>query len=182
MCNKFLLLYMITTGSFTCLFAQNIGIGTDAPAQKLDVSGTTRSQTIIITSGGAVQDNLSKADASGTVGFKKGHRGYGMNYIICIQGIFPSQRAVQDRAVTGEGSFIGELKILAGNIVPKGWALCNGQLLNLAQNQQLYSLIGNTYGGTFPTNFAVPDLRAAAPVGQGTNSAGYTWTRAQKTD
>jgi len=63
--------------------------------------------------------------------------------------------------------FIGEIKMFAGNYAPAGWLLCNGQLLNIAQYDALYSLLGTTYGGDGNTNFGVPDMRFRAPVHQG---------------
>ncbi|MEO8669972.1 MAG: tail fiber protein [Tahibacter sp.] len=65
--------------------------------------------------------------------------------------------------------FIAEIKIIAWNYPPKGWAFCNGQLLPINQNQALFSLLGTTYGGDGRTNFALPDFRGRAPVhvGQG---------------
>lgn len=63
--------------------------------------------------------------------------------------------------------FIGEIKPWAISFVPKGWAMCAGQLLDIAQNQQLYSLLGTTYGGNGTTNFALPDLRGRVAVHAG---------------
>lgn len=63
--------------------------------------------------------------------------------------------------------FIGEVRIFAGNFAPKGWALCNGQLLPIPQNTALFALIGAVYGGDGKTNFALPDLRGRAPMHQG---------------
>ncbi len=65
--------------------------------------------------------------------------------------------------------FLGEIKIMSFNFPPKGWALCNGQLLPINQNQALFSLLGTTYGGDGQTNFALPDLRGRVPfhVGSG---------------
>jgi microcystin-dependent protein len=57
------------------------------------------------------------------------------------------------------------------NFAPKGWAMCNGQLLPINQNQALFSLLGTTYGGNGQTNFALPDLRGRAPIHVG---AGHT--------
>jgi microcystin-dependent protein len=59
--------------------------------------------------------------------------------------------------------FLSELRIFSFNFPPKGWALCNGQLLPINQNQALFSLLGTTYGGNGQTNFALPDLRGRAP-------------------
>ena len=60
--------------------------------------------------------------------------------------------------------FMGEIRIMSFNFAPQGWALCNGQLLPINQNQALFSLLGTTYGGNGQTNFALPDLRARAPI------------------
>ncbi len=64
--------------------------------------------------------------------------------------------------------YLAEIKIVAFNFAPKGWALCNGQLLPINQNQALFSLLGTTYGGDGRVNFALPDLRGRAPVHFGT--------------
>lgn len=59
--------------------------------------------------------------------------------------------------------FVGEIKLVSWNYPPKGWAFCNGQLLSIAQNQALFTILGTTYGGNGTTNFAVPDLRGRVP-------------------
>jgi microcystin-dependent protein len=63
--------------------------------------------------------------------------------------------------------FLGEIKIVSFNFPPKGWALCNGQLLPINQNQALFSLLGTTYGGNGQTNFALPNLRGRTPISFG---------------
>ena len=65
--------------------------------------------------------------------------------------------------------FIAEIRIFAGNFAPRGWAFCNGQLLPVAQNTALFSLVGTTYGGDGRSTFALPDLQGRAPLhpGQG---------------
>jgi microcystin-dependent protein len=55
--------------------------------------------------------------------------------------------------------FMAEMRWISFNFAPKGWALCNGQLLPINQNQALFSLLGTTYGGDGRVNFALPDLR-----------------------
>jgi microcystin-dependent protein len=60
--------------------------------------------------------------------------------------------------------FISEIKILSFQFAPRGWALCNGQLLPINQNQALFSLLGTTYGGDGRVTFALPDLRGRAPL------------------
>lgn len=61
-------------------------------------------------------------------------------------------------------SFIGSIILFAGNFAPQGWLLCQGQLLPVNQNQALFSILGNRYGGNGTTTFALPDLRGRAPV------------------
>ncbi|WP_308466521.1 phage tail protein [Rathayibacter soli] len=63
--------------------------------------------------------------------------------------------------------FLAEIRMFAGNFAPVGWALCNGQLLPISQNTALFSLIGTSYGGDGKTNFALPNLQAAMPLGSG---------------
>jgi len=65
--------------------------------------------------------------------------------------------------------FVAEIRIFAGNFAPKGWALCDGQLMPLSQNTALFSLLGTTYGGDGKSNFALPDMQGNAPMqpGQG---------------
>lgn len=60
--------------------------------------------------------------------------------------------------------FLAEIRIMSFSFPPKGWALCNGQLLPINQNQALFSLLGTTFGGDGRVNFALPDLRARAPI------------------
>ena len=68
--------------------------------------------------------------------------------------------------------YIGQIKLFAFDFTPKGWALCNGAILPINQNQALYALIGKTYGGDGVTNFALPDLRGRTPVTTGTDAQG----------
>jgi microcystin-dependent protein len=72
--------------------------------------------------------------------------------------------------------FLGEIRMFGGNFAPKGWALCNGQLLAISQNTALFSLLGTIYGGNGTTTFALPDLRGRVPIhfGQGAGLSNYT--------
>src|SRR5271157_197363 len=63
--------------------------------------------------------------------------------------------------------FLGEVKIVGFNFAPKGWAFANGQLLPIAQNAALFSLLGTFYGGNGTTNFALPNLQGRLPVHMG---------------
>jgi len=69
--------------------------------------------------------------------------------------------------------FLGQIILFAGNFAPRGWSLCEGQLLSINANQALFSILGTTYGGDGRTTFALPDLRGRVPVSQG-NGAGLS--------
>ena len=73
--------------------------------------------------------------------------------------------------------FIGEIKIVGFNFAPRGWAFCDGQLLPIAQNSALFSLLGTTYGGDGRTTFGLPDLRgrSATHVGTGPGLSSRSW-------
>ncbi|CAH1218556.1 hypothetical protein PAECIP111893_04444 [Paenibacillus plantiphilus] len=60
--------------------------------------------------------------------------------------------------------YVGEIRMFTGNYAPVGWAMCNGQLLSISQNEVLYTLIGTTYGGDGRTTFALPDLQGRLPI------------------
>ncbi len=64
--------------------------------------------------------------------------------------------------------FLGEIRMFAGNFAPRDWALCDGQLLPIAQNTALFSLLGTQFGGDGRTTFGLPDLRGRSPVHVGT--------------
>lgn len=63
--------------------------------------------------------------------------------------------------------YVGEIRMFAGNFAPAGWALCQGQLLAISENDVLFNLIGTTYGGDGQNTFALPDLQSRVPVHQG---------------
>src|SRR5213596_2921752 len=63
--------------------------------------------------------------------------------------------------------FLSEIRIFSFNFAPRGWAMCNGQLLPINQNQALFALLGTTYGGNGQTNFALPDMRGRVPIHRG---------------
>lgn len=70
--------------------------------------------------------------------------------------------------------------MFGGNFAPQGWAFCNGQLLSIADNSALFTLIGTTYGGDGVNTFALPDLQGRAPVHQGTIPGGSNYVLGQK--
>jgi microcystin-dependent protein len=69
--------------------------------------------------------------------------------------------------------FVGEIRMFGGNFAPRGYAFCNGQLLSIAQNTALFSLLGTTYGGDGISNFALPNLQGRVPIHFG-NGAGLS--------
>jgi microcystin-dependent protein len=63
--------------------------------------------------------------------------------------------------------YIGEIRMVGFNFAPVGWALCDGQMLPISQNQALFALLGTTFGGNGTTTFGLPDLRSRVPIHQG---------------
>jgi len=63
--------------------------------------------------------------------------------------------------------YIGEIRMFAGTFAPQGWLFCDGQLLSIASNDSLFTLIGTTYGGDGQSTFALPDLRGRVPIHPG---------------
>lgn len=82
-----------------------------------------------------------------------------VNYIIALQGVFPSRSSADP--------FLGEIIMFGGNFAPRGWAFCDGQLLPISSNSALFSILGTTYGGDGRTTFALPDLRGRAAIHEG---------------
>lgn len=76
--------------------------------------------------------------------------------------------------------FVGEVRMFAGGFAPEGWAVCDGQTLPIMQNQALFSLLGNTYGGDGTSVFALPDLRGASPVHTGQRPGGQGYALGQR--
>ena len=77
--------------------------------------------------------------------------------------------------------FIGEIKMFGGNFPPNGWAICNGQLMPISENDALFVLIGTTYGGDGQETFGLPDLQSRVAVHQGTNpGTGTTYQMGEK--
>lgn len=76
--------------------------------------------------------------------------------------------------------FIGEIKIFGFNFAPRGYMTCQGQILSIAQNTALFSLLGTTYGGNGQTTFGLPDLQSRMPIGQGQGPGLPSYTMGQK--
>jgi microcystin-dependent protein len=69
--------------------------------------------------------------------------------------------------------YVGEIRMVAFNFAPMGWALCNGQIMTISQNTALFSLLGTYYGGNGTSNFALPNMQASLPMAAG-NGAGVS--------
>jgi microcystin-dependent protein len=77
--------------------------------------------------------------------------------------------------------FVGEIRMFGGTFAPAGWAMCDGQLMPISQNDTLFTLIGTTYGGDGQETFAVPDIQGRVPLHQGTNpGTGTTYQIGEK--
>lgn len=71
--------------------------------------------------------------------------------------------------------YIGEIRFFGFDFPPRGWATCSGQILSIAQNQALFSLLGTTYGGNGVQTFSLPNLRSRTPLGVGSNGGVGTY-------
>src|SRR5258706_8162170 len=76
--------------------------------------------------------------------------------------------------------FVAEIRMFAGNFAPKGWAMCNGQLLPISQNTALFSLVGTFYGGDGKSTFALPNLEGSVPLGEGQSNTGTQYFLGQE--
>lgn len=86
----------------------------------------------------------------------------------CVLALFVTPLIpVRDANAQGLPAFIGEIRWVAFNFAPPGWAPCAGQILQINQNVALFSLLGTTYGGDGRTTFGIPDLRGRVQIGQG---------------
>jgi microcystin-dependent protein len=75
-----------------------------------------------------------------------------------------ARRTHREESAMSSEPYIGEIDIFAFSFPPRGWALCNGQLLSISQNQALFAILGVTYGGNGTTNFALPNLQGRVPI------------------
>jgi len=117
-----------------------------------------------------------------------------VNYIIALQGVFPShnrrdlasknedgiEEDDQAHRHLGTDPFIGKIIMFGSNFAPRGWAFCDGSLLPIAQNSALFSIMGTTYGGDGCTTFGLPDLRGRAPMHPGNGPDLTSWRLGEK--
>lgn len=95
----------------------------------------------------------------------------------CLQALGLVAALASATPASAQDCLMGELRLFAGNFAPRNWALAAGQILPVAQNAALFSILGTTYGGNGVNNFALPDLRGrtAVGVGQGPGLSDWTW-------
>lgn len=87
-------------------------------------------------------------------------------WLLCLL-IAASPLSLQFASAQAYEPYLGEMQFVAFNFPPQGWAFCDGQLLQISQNQALFQLLGTTYGGDGITTFALPNLQSRVPVGMG---------------
>lgn len=126
---------------------------------KLDTTGVAEGDILYFQAGQWVNKNLAYTNnTGGGQSFSIMQPYLAVNYIIALQGTFPS-RSFEP--------FLAQISLFGSNFAPRGWALCDGQLLPISSNSALFSLLGTTYGGDGRTNFALPDLRGRVPIHAG---------------
>jgi microcystin-dependent protein len=77
--------------------------------------------------------------------------------------------------------YIGEIRMFGGNFAPRGWALCNGQLLAISANAALFSILGTTYGGNGVSNFGLPNMQSRVPIHAGTGGGLSSYVLGEQT-
>ncbi|UPK31765.1 tail fiber protein [Bradyrhizobium sp. 186] len=123
---------------------------------------------------------LTASNLPSPIGFSSDFTNYQpsvtLHYLIALNGIFPSQSG----STSSDTPYLGEVIAYAGDgsdltdMLNRGWAECNGQLLSIGQNQALFSVLGTTYGGNGQINFALPNLDGRSVVSMGSNFEGNT--------
>jgi len=139
-----------------------LGLPNVALGQQYGAASTTLNLTQVPQHAAPLADGGSTGVTGGSQPVNIQNPSLGLNYIIAVQGIFPSQNGGG-----GNVPLLGEIRLFAGDFAPGGWALCDGQLLSIAQNTALFSILGTTYGGNGTTNFALPNLQGRNPIGTG---------------
>ncbi|HET6307496.1 MAG TPA: tail fiber protein, partial [Rhodopila sp.] len=144
-----------------------VGAGPD------DVLGTQFGQdATTITEGELPDGTVTGAQASGQP-VSNDQPSLVVNYLIATGGLYPTAGGDGFDASTPT---LGQIVAFAGNYAPAGWALCDGQLLSIEQNEALFALIGTQYGGNGTTTFALPNLEGRTLIGAGTSAAGTAYT------
>jgi microcystin-dependent protein len=151
-----------------------IGMGTGPGLSPQTIVLPTGTSTVTLSTSQipAHDHTLTGGGVTGTTGgglaFSNMQPSLPVETLIAISGVFPSQGGNN-----GSATFLGQMANFEGDFVPSGWAAAAGQLLPIASNQALFSVLGTTFGGDGKTNFALPDLRGRVAVGvDGTHPLG----------
>jgi microcystin-dependent protein len=147
-----------------------VGTGTGPGLFSQSLGQSTGSATVTLTTGQlpAHDHTLSGGKVTGMTGgsqpFNNVQPSLAMTRVIATTGVFPSQGGG-----SGSAAFLGQVATFAGNFAPGGWAIADGSLLPINQNQALFSILGTQYGGDGITTFALPDLRGRTLIGDDAN-------------
>ena len=128
-------------------------IDVDNPAQTIGLNAATNVGDLLTWDG---NNWIARQPATPSATVDNMQPFLGINFQIALFGIFPSR--------SGAEPFIGEIMMVGWNFAARGFALCDGQLLSISQNEALFSLLGTTYGGDGRTTFGLPDLRGRVPL------------------
>jgi microcystin-dependent protein len=134
-------------------------IGPQGPAGTGIPAGVANNNLIVYNGSNWVAKNLVLGTIGNGQAVNNMQPSLTLNYCIALVGYFPSRN--------GYEQFIGEITLYPYNFAPRDWAFCNGQILSIAQNTALFSLLGTTYGGNGTVTFALPDLRGRAAISAG---------------
>ena len=148
-----------------------LGVGTGVGLSTQTLGAATGSASVILSTT-QIPPHDHTLPGGGVTGSTGGGQPFGnvqpslpLHTLIATSGIFPSSGGGG-----GSAAFIGQVATFAGNFAPAGWADANGQLLSIASNTALFSILGTTYGGDGVTTFALPDLRGRVAVGADANN------------
>jgi microcystin-dependent protein len=139
-------------------------VGTSPSSPTLALGAVVGQSTVTLTNA-----DLPTADGGTGASFADQSPGLALNYIICVQGNFPTRDATGDAMQAAP--YLGEIKAFAGtgSSIPSGWLLCDGQTLSISSNEALFSLLGTTFGGDGRSTFALPNLEDRTVASLGTN-------------
>eukprot|EP00928_Gymnodinium_smaydae_P095364 TRINITY_DN8194_c0_g1_i2.p1 TRINITY_DN8194_c0_g1~~TRINITY_DN8194_c0_g1_i2.p1 ORF type:complete len:165 (-),score=31.90 TRINITY_DN8194_c0_g1_i2:67-561(-) len=117
---------------------------------------------------------LTPAPTQSTLNIPVSQPSIALNYIIAVEGTLPPRetraRATNSSSflrLSARDTFLGEIILFGGSYAPQGWRYCHGQLLPISEFNDLFAILGTTYGGDGRTTFALPDTRGRAVVGFG---------------
>ncbi len=152
-------------------------IGLTGPSGLASVAGTT-GQILSYNNNNWVATDITRTTSSvgGNVAVNNLQPYLVLNYQICLYGLYPSRN--------GDGDYIGEIMLSGFNFESRNYAFCNGQLISIAQNTALFTLLGTQFGGNGQTTFGLPDLRGrvAMHFGQGPGLSSYTLGQSSGTE